>query len=277
MTLDELLFEFTNLDVIKRKYYDASKVNSLLNDIRRCAEETSRENKRLKEQLDELNGKRTQIADMFLEAQTMSKEIAGKASAKADRLMKEAQKEADGIIDRAQKRAGEIVKKADAEAAQIVDRANAEAKTAMDKLAMLPNQQEYTANCVEECFHKLKNFHLEAVDMLNDQWQSFLCGLYMPEDQKKGAAAFDASAEDEDILSFMAPENGAEPEMGSGFDDLLLPPEEYELEDEAEPEDIPEDEEDSGDALSGEALDLAELESRLSAIVAEMNAMSNDQ
>lgn len=276
MALDELLFEFANLDVIKKRYYDANKVNSLLNNIKRSAEETNKENKRLKEQLDELNGKRTQIADMLLEAQTMSKEIAGKASTRADKLMKEAQKEADGIVDRAQIRANEIVKKANAEAARIMDEANAEAKKAEEKLAMLPNQQEYTANCVEECFHKLKNFHLEAVDMLNDQWQSFLCGLYMPEEQRKDAAASETSAADEDYLPSMAPENGAEPEMGSGFDNLFLrPEEEYELENAAEPE----EESDGEDMLPGEAaeemLDLAELESKLSAIAAEMNAMSD--
>lgn len=270
MALDELLFELANLNVIKKRYYDVNKVNSLLNSIKRSAEETDKENKRLKEQLDELNGKRTQIADMLLEAQTMSKEIAGKASTRADRLMKEAQKEADGIVDRAQIRASEIIKKANAEAARIVDKANAEAKKAEEKLAMLPNQQEYTANCVEECFHKLKNFHLEAVDMLNDQWQSFLCGLYMPEELRNGEEASETSAADEDCLPSMAPENGAEPEMGSGFDNLAL-----------QPEDIPEDEPAAGDMLPGEGseemLDLAELDSKLSAIVAEMNAMSNDQ
>lgn len=45
----------------------------------------------------------------------------------------------------------------------------------------LPDQQEYAAKCVENCLNKLKKQHIEAIEMLNNEWQDFLCGL-MPEE-----------------------------------------------------------------------------------------------
>ena len=50
----------------------------------------------------------------------------------------------------------------------------------------LPDQQEYAAKCVENCLNKLKKQHIEAIEMLNNEWQDFLCGL-MPEEHSDEA------------------------------------------------------------------------------------------
>ena len=80
MTLDEKYFDSLNVEVIKKKYYDASRINFLLEDIRQRAEELTQENKRLKEQVYELSGKKCEIGELLLEAQSTAKEITTLAS-----------------------------------------------------------------------------------------------------------------------------------------------------------------------------------------------------
>lgn len=252
MTLDEKYFDSLNVEVIKKKYYDASRINFLLEDIRQRAEELTQENKRLKEQVYELSGKKCEIGELLLEAQSTAKEITTRANGKADTIVKAARKEADEILSSARTRASEITKKAAFDANNIVNEAKAEEKKIMDRLSMVPDQQEYAAHCVEDCLNKLKAYHLDAVDMLNQQWQGFLSGLYMPETPKPEEEP--CVQESRKSESAEKPEKTEETQVS------------YEM-----PYTETEAAADDADAL----FEFPDLEEKISAILTEMNAMED--
>ena len=156
MALDKEFFDSVNIDVVKKKYYNANKVNALLSNIQQQAETMGQENELLRTQLEALNGQKSEIGDTLLSARALAKKIEDQARAQAEETIRQAQEKADAIVREAEHKRRELAQS-------------------------LPDQQEYAAKCVENCLNKLKKQHIEAIEMLNNEWQDFLCGL-MPEE-----------------------------------------------------------------------------------------------
>lgn len=160
MALDKEFFDSVNIDVVKKKYYNANKVNALLGNIQQQAETMGQENELLRTQLEALNGQKSEIGDTLLSARALAKKIEDQARAQAEETIRQAQEKADAIVREAEHKRREFAQS-------------------------LPDQQEYAAKCVENCLNKLKKQHIEAIEMLNNEWQDFLCGL-MPEEHTAG-------------------------------------------------------------------------------------------
>ena len=141
MALDKAYFDAIHIDVVKKKYYNANKVNAVLEDIRAQAEALEAENQALKAQLGEFSQRRDEIGDTLLTAQATARDIVGKAKAQAGRILADAQRQREEILSGA------------------------------------ADQQEYAVACVERAFDKLKRQQQENIDTLNGLWQEFLCGL----------------------------------------------------------------------------------------------------
>lgn len=141
MALDKEYFDAIDINVVRKKYYNANKVNSLLEDIRRQAETMEEENRRLKAQLTDMGLGRTEIGDTLLTAQAAARDIVGKAKIQAAKIVAEAQQQREDILS------------------GVVD------------------QQEYAADCVRKAFDKIVHQQLESIELLNGMWQEFLCGL----------------------------------------------------------------------------------------------------
>ena len=141
MALDKAYFDAVHIDVVKKKYYNANKVNALLEDIRGQAEALEAENGALKAQLGEISRRRDEIGDTLLTAQAAARDIIGKAKVQAGRILADAQRQREEILSGA------------------------------------ADQQEYAVACVERAFDKLKRQQQENIDTLNGLWQEFLCGL----------------------------------------------------------------------------------------------------
>ena len=141
MALDKAYFDAVHIDVVKKKYYNANKVNALLEDIRGQAEALEAENGALKAQLGELIQRRDEIGDTLLTAQAAARDIIGKAKVQAGRILADAQRQREEILSGA------------------------------------ADQQEYAVACVERAFDQLKRQQQENIDALNGLWQEFLCGL----------------------------------------------------------------------------------------------------
>ena len=141
MALDKAYFDAVHIDVVKKKYYNANKVNALLEDIRGQAEALEAENGALKAQLGELIQRRDEIGDTLLTAQAAARDIIGKAKVQAGRILADAQRQREEILSGA------------------------------------ADQQEYAVACVERAFDMLKRQQQENIDALNGLWQEFLCGL----------------------------------------------------------------------------------------------------
>lgn len=139
------------IDVVKRKYYNANKVNAVFEEIRRLAEELTEENERLQAELQEK------------EAEDR-KEQMEKAS------LKEVQETYRELLAKAHDRAEVIV--SDAEAY----------RTAVERLA--EQRCNYAARQVESCLSTLRRREEQNIEYLNSQLQTFLSELY-DTDQKE--------------------------------------------------------------------------------------------
>ncbi len=153
MALDKEYFDSIDINIVRQKYYNANKVNSLLEDIRRQAEALTEENRRLKEQLSELGQGKSQIGDTLLTAQAAARDIVAKAKIQAAKIVAEAQQQREDILT------------------GVVD------------------QQEYAADCVRKAFDKIIHQQLESIELLNGMWQEFLCGLVTEGPEAKSVKA----------------------------------------------------------------------------------------
>ena len=139
MALDREYFDSINIELAKSKYYDADKVKAVLEDIRQQAQVLIEENLRLKAQLEEQTKSRTELIDAS--AQSVYNETVDRANACAASILKDAQRRRDMILRQSER------------------------------------QQDYAVKRVERCITKLRENQLKSVEMINLEWQSFLCGL----------------------------------------------------------------------------------------------------
>ena len=170
MALNQDYFASIHLELIKWKYYSASKVDALLADIRQQVQALNIENETLRRQVEaqNQNSRRSEVNEAVLAAQAMYREI----------------------VTKAQTRAGQIV--ADAE------RRRAELE------AVNTQQQERTVQQVQDFYSRVRQQHVSSIEALDNEWQNFLCNLYaedepadsVPADmaQKVGAIASEMRA-----------------------------------------------------------------------------------
>ena len=160
MALDEEYFDSIYIEVVKKKYYNAGKVQAVFADIRRQAEALNAENASLRQQLAALNDRKVELGDALLSAQAIYQEV----------------------VERAQTRAAEITADAEQRSAALLADARARSEQLLTESR---RQEEYTVQRVEQAFNRMKELHLASIDALNAEWQSFLCGLY-PEGEEAG-------------------------------------------------------------------------------------------
>ena len=159
---------------------------------------------------------RSEIGDVLLSARAVSRKMIARAQDRADEIVKAAEARADEIVREAEKKAAEILRRAEAEcdarlrvdaetpvvhapaeelpAAEpepeavppMEDRGLTRAEAERIRAEAAAEAQEYAVRCVEECFARLRQQQQENVDFINEQWQSFLCGLIPGEE---GAAS----------------------------------------------------------------------------------------
>ena len=176
------LFDISGLELVKKKYYSADKVNEQLAVIRAAYEQCVRENEELKNQLDAYSAQKGQISDTLMSAQSIAQQIIEDAKTQAEEMTKLAQTQAE-----------ESMKAAEMKAELILSGAKSK-RDASDK--EVNDMQEYALKCVEACVNKLRGQQMEAIEFINSQWQEFLGGLILPEDaEAKPVAEPEAKAE----------------------------------------------------------------------------------
>ena len=89
MALNKEYFDSIDINIVRQKYYNANKVNSLLEDIRRQAEAMEEENRQLKAQLADMGLGKTEIGDTLLTAQAAARDIVSKAKIQAAKILVE--------------------------------------------------------------------------------------------------------------------------------------------------------------------------------------------
>ena len=152
MALDAEFFDSIYIEVVKKKYYDAAKVQAVFEEIRRRAEELNEENARLRRELEQHNDRRVELGDALLSAQSVYQDIVDKARVRADAITADAEKRSQALLAETRR-----------ESERLLARSRA--------------QEENAARRVEAAFDRMKQLHLASVDALNAQWQAFLCSL----------------------------------------------------------------------------------------------------
>ena len=170
MSLNREYFDAIHMDMLRKKYYDADKVDALLDDIRAQALAMHEENRKMKEQLSTINESKHEIVDAVLSAKAVCREMLEKAKADAAQIIAEAEKKKESIIE--------------------------------ESIRL----QEYSITKVHDCYARIKEQHMASIDALNAEWQSFLCGLYPQEDVAEKTVDDGVPADLSDKVSAIAKE-----------------------------------------------------------------------
>ena len=128
--------------MVKKKYYNAKKVEAVFDDIRRQAKELNAENERMRQALSALADRRVELGDAVLSAQGVYRGLVEKANERAEEIVAEARRRAEEITAETQR------------------------------------QQDEAVQRVEKLFSTMKAQHEEAIETINAEWQDYLCGLY---------------------------------------------------------------------------------------------------
>lgn len=150
MALDKEYFDSIRIDVVRRKYYDVSKVDAVFSDIRRQAEELMEENADLRSRLRRQEDSRAALGEAVYSAQEVYRMI----------------------VDKAHERAAQIL--AEAEAAR------------RSALIESERRSDYAFQLVENCMRMVREQQAAALETVDSAWQSYLCGLY-PETDTDGS------------------------------------------------------------------------------------------
>ena len=170
MALNREYFDAIHFDMLKRKYYDAEKVNAILGDIRAQAVAMYDENRSMKEQLSRIDESKHEIVDAVLSAKAACREILENAKAEAAQIIADAEKKKEAIIE---------------ESVRL---------------------QEYSITKVHDCYARIKEQHMASIDALNAEWQNFLCGLYPQETVAEATVDDGVPADLSDKVSAIAKE-----------------------------------------------------------------------
>lgn len=170
MALDDAYFDAIHIDVVKRKYYNANKVEAVFSDIRRQALELTAENERLRLQLGQLDGRKEEIGDAVISAQMLYREILSKANARAEEILARADAQANQTLSQAKEQADKLLSQAREQAEQ----------TALERR----RQEDYASHKVEAVISRIRRMHEQSIEELNAELQDFLAGLTPPEEEE---------------------------------------------------------------------------------------------
>ena len=167
--MSEILDYFDNIDidVAKRKYYNVNKVNAVLDDLRKLAEQLVDENERQRSELSQLTAELGQ--------------------------KKEDDEQARGLLSGLQNVYRETLTKAHDRADEIVRDAKAQSETLRQQTTQdLEQQRGLAAEQLRDCFRKLQDREEESIRLLNSHLERILSSIQ--EGKPAPAAAAGTSA-----------------------------------------------------------------------------------
>ena len=104
MALNQDFFDSIQIDVVKRKYYNANKVNAVFDEIRLQAQELITENESLRAALSARDQEYENAKAKLLTMQEVYRETLEKAHERADAVVREAKKKAERINTEAEEK-----------------------------------------------------------------------------------------------------------------------------------------------------------------------------
>ena len=159
--MDDILsyLDAIQIDVVKRKYYNANKVNMVFDEIRVMAENLVEENERLRSLLENQEEQNREDKQSLKEVQDTYRELLSKAHVRAEKIVSDAR----------------------------------EYSAAMEKLA--EQRCNYAARQMETCLNMLRRREEQNLEYLNSQMQKFMNELYAFDEKADEDSASESSPE----------------------------------------------------------------------------------
>ena len=168
MALDQAYFDAIAIDLVKRKYYNANKVEAVFDEIEKQAKVLN----------DELAAAKEQLAAEQRRSENMAREIASLRQQLASHS--ERREELTDAVYSAQSVYRVILEKANERADAILNEAEQRRRALEEEDRQ---QRDFAVKMVEQCLTRVREQQQAALDELNSSWQSFLCGLYPAEEE----------------------------------------------------------------------------------------------
>ena len=134
-------FESLGLEIAKRKYYNAAKVESVIGEFSRRAAALEEENASLRKRVEALACGREEIGEAILSAKTISQQLIAEAKEQAETILADARAEAGRLAAEAEER------------------------------------EQRTIRAAQESYLQLRGQCQRAVKLLDGEWQRFLCSF----------------------------------------------------------------------------------------------------
>lgn len=146
--MSELLeyLDSVSIDVVKRKYYNANKVNAVFEEIRRMAEALTEENMRLNNEAATVSARQQQALKELDSLMNAYREALQAAHSRADKMLSDASEESAVMLKNAESRS------------------------------------ELAAKQVEECLNAIRVREEQNIEFINARMQRFLSSLYEQEE-----------------------------------------------------------------------------------------------
>ncbi len=171
------LLESLGLEIAKRKYYNAAKVESVIEDFSRRSDLLEGENTALKGENTALKGEnltlrervealacgREEIGDAILSAKVISQQLIAEAKEQAEAILAEAREQAERLVAEAEEKAGRLSTEAEEKARALT--------------AECAEREQRAVQAAEESYLHMREKSLDAVRLIDSEWQRFLCAL----------------------------------------------------------------------------------------------------
>lgn len=170
MALEKTYLESLGLEIAKKKYYNATRVEGVIEDFSRRTAALEEENRALRERVDNMTFGREEIGDAILSAKTIAQHLIAEAQEESERILRETRAEAARLIKEAEQKRDAILSDCDG--------------------------REHEAFLkVQNCYEHLRAQHLDALRELDDEWQRFLCSLSEEAQRAPGEPAGERKAD----------------------------------------------------------------------------------
>jgi len=225
MALDQNYFDSIHIDVVKKKYYNANKVNAVFNDIKAQAVSMAADNEAMRAELAAKNGKAYEVGDAIISAGTLARKLTEDAKAEAAAIVEAAEKRCTALEAEAAERCA-ILEKESAERCAALEKETAERCTALEKETekrCADLEAEAAERCVklpavstenrdllvaklEATFSRMREQHLSCIETINEDWRSLLCDIYADEETSEAPVPVASVEEAPEESVFAEPE-----------------------------------------------------------------------
>lgn len=159
MAPDKDFLASLGLEIAKKKYYNAAKVESVVEELHRRAAALEEQNAALRARVEDMSYGKEEIGDAILSAKAI-----------AQQLLAEAREEADALTAAAREKAESLLAEAREEAVRL-------RRQSEERLAVCESREQDAIRRVEDIYLQLRGQYEGALRTLDGEWQSFLCSL----------------------------------------------------------------------------------------------------